>query len=125
VVDRAARVVEVPIPAETRTIRVRKEVAPASEQRIVVPATTRTIQRRVERRPAAVEWREVLCETNASSAQIASVQRALTAAGYTVPATGTFGPQTLAAMERFQRDRGLAVGYLTMETVRALGAGAR
>jgi hypothetical protein len=125
VIATPARVVERQIPAETRTVRVRKMVSPAREDRIVIPATTRTVDRRVVRRAAGVEWREVLCETNASQAQIADVQRALTAAGYTVPATGTFGPQTLAAMERFQRDRGLAVGYLTIETVRALGVGAR
>jgi hypothetical protein len=121
VIATPARVVERPIPAETRNVRIRKMVEPAREERIVIPATTRTVERRVVRRAAGVEWREVLCETNASARMIADVQRGLTAAGYTVPSTGTFGPQTLAAMERFQRDRGLAVGYLTMETVRALG----
>lgn len=125
VIATPARVVERAVPAETRTVRVRKLVTPAREERITIPATTRTIERRVVRRAAGVEWREVLCETNASAAQISDVQRALNAAGYTVPATGTFGPQTLAAMERFQRDRGLAVGYLTIETVRALGVAVR
>ena len=71
--------------------------------------------------PGGLEWREVLCETNASSAKIAEVQAALTAAGYTAPSDGEFGPQTLRAMEAFQRDNGLPVGYLTVSTVEALG----
>lgn len=120
-----ARVEERQAPAETRTVRIRQLATPAREERVVVPASTRTVERRIVRRAATAEWREVLCQTNASPAKIAEIQRALSAAGYTTRATGAFGPQTLQAMERFQRDRGLAVGYLTLETVRALGVAER
>lgn len=68
-----------------------------------------------------LEWRQVLCETNATSATISQIQAALTNAGYSVPADGQFGPATLQAMEAFQRANGLPIGYLTMSTVEALG----
>ena len=72
-----------------------------------------------------MEWREVLCDTNASPAKIREVQAALTEAGYETPADGVFGPSTLRAMEAFQRNNGLPVGYLTVSTVEALGVSPR
>lgn len=116
-----ARVEERRIPAEYRTIKVRRQVAPARQETVIVAATVRTAQTRVVTRPASMEWREVLCETNATPAAIQAVQAALTARGYPTAVDGRFGPSTLAAMERFQQANGLAVGYLTMDTVRALG----
>lgn len=121
VVATPARVEERQIPAEYRTIKVRRQVAPARQETVSIPATFRTSQSRVVTRPAGVEWREVLCETNATPATIRAVQTALTARGYPTTADGEFGPSTLTAMERFQRANGLPVGYLTMDTVRALG----
>jgi len=121
VIATAARVEETPIAAEYRTIKVRRMVAPARQETISIPATYRTVQRRVVSRPAGVEWREVLCETNASPALIRQVQTALTSRGYATAADGAFGPSTLNAMERFQRANGLPIGYLTIDTVRALG----
>jgi hypothetical protein len=125
VIGTPPRVEERVIPAQYQTVKVRKLVEPAREVSNTIPAVTRTEQRRKIVRPASVEWREVLCETNATTAQVADVQRALAAKGYANPADGRFGPVTLAAMERFQRANGLAVGYLTIETVRALGVGTR
>lgn len=119
------RVAERQIPAQYQTVKVRKMVEPAREESRTIPAVTRTEQRRKIVRPASVEWREVLCETNASTAKVVEVQRALATKGYANPADGRFGPATLSAMERFQRENGLAVGYLTIETVRALGVATR
>ncbi len=121
VVATAARVDERQIPAEYRTIKVRRMVEPARQETITIPATYRTVERRVVSRPAGVEWREVLCETNASPALIRDVQSALNSRGFSTSVDGQFGPATLNAMERFQRSNGLPVGYLTIDTVRALG----
>ncbi|KCZ94316.1 peptidoglycan-binding domain-containing protein [Hyphomonas johnsonii] len=121
VVVTPARVVETLIPAEYETVTVQKMVTPAQEQTVVIPATYRTIEKRVVTGGGGLEWREVLCDTNAPPAKIAQVQAALTAKGYEVPADGNFGPATLTAMENYQRANGLPVGYLTISTVESLG----
>lgn len=125
VVAQPAQVVEDVIPAVTETVQVRQMVTPAREEVISIPATYKTIEKREVTGGGGVEWREVLCDTNSSATQIAEIQRSLTAAGYSVPADGTFGPATLSAMESYQRANGLPVGYLTMSTVESLGVTVR
>ncbi len=124
VVSQPAQVIEDIIPAVTETVQVRKMVSPAREEVIIIPATYKTIEKREVTGGGGVEWRQVLCDTNTSSAQIAAVQTALTAAGYSVPADGVFGGATLTAMEAYQRANGLPVGYLTVSTVESLGLSA-
>lgn len=116
-----ARVEDRAVAAVYRTVKERRVLTPAREEPMLVPAVTRkeTLRRVVS--PARTEWREVLCDTNASKAKIAEVQRALNRRGYPTASDGVFGPATLASMERFQRANNLAAGYLTMETVQALG----
>ena len=121
VVVEPARVVEEVIPAEYETVTVQKLVAPATEERIEIPATYKTVEKRVVTGGGGLEWREVLCDTNTTSAKIREIQTALTAAGYAAPADGQFGPATLRAMENYQRANGLPVGYLTVSTVERLG----
>lgn len=122
VVDQPARTVEEIIPAEYRTVKVRKMVSPPRTEQIVIPASVRTMQKRVVTGGGGLQWREVLCETNTSPAKIREVQGGLQRAGlYQGPIDGVFGMSTLTAMEAFQRRNGLAVGNLTIETVRALG----
>lgn len=115
------QVVEDVIPAVYDNVTVRRMVAAAQEEVIVVPATFKTIEKRVVTGGGGLEWREVLCDTNASADKIREVQAALTAAGYDTPTDGAFGPATLQSMEAFQRANGLPVGYLTVSTVQALG----
>jgi len=124
VVQTPARIVEEAVPAVYETITLQKLVSPAREQTTVIPATYRTVEKRVVTGGGSVEWREVLCDTNASPAKIVEVQKALTAKGYKVPADGDFGPATYRAMEAYQRANGLPVGYLTVATVASLGASA-
>lgn len=121
VVVEPARVVEEVIPAvyEDREIRVLD--TPAKEMEIPVPARYETITRQVVVAGGLPTWAEVLCETNTDGLKIAEIQRALAERGYRVEADGRFGPDSEAAMEAFQRANGLASGYLTVETVRALG----
>jgi Putative peptidoglycan binding domain len=121
VVKTPARVVEETVPAVFETITLQKMVSPAQEETRVIPATYRTVEKRVVTGGGSVEWREVLCDTNASPAKIVEVQKALTAKGFKVPADGDFGPATYRAMEAYQRANGLPVGYLTVATVESLG----
>jgi hypothetical protein len=143
-VVRAESVASRTIPAVTRQVTKQELVTPArveprevpavyrtqKDRRLVAPATTETVQiaevRRTERlrrivTPARTEWREVLCGTNATRAKLAEVQRALNGRGFQTAADGVFGAETLRSMEAFQRANNLAVGYLTIETVQALG----
>ncbi|MEZ5998038.1 MAG: peptidoglycan-binding domain-containing protein [Hyphomonas sp.] len=125
VVKTPAQVIEETIPAVYDTVTVQKMVAPAREETMVIPATYKTVEKRVVTGGGGLEWREVLCDTNASTAKIREVQQALSEKGYTVPVDGAFGPATLKAMEDYQRANGLPVGYLTVSTVESLGVSPR
>jgi peptidoglycan hydrolase-like protein with peptidoglycan-binding domain len=73
-----------------------------------------------------MEWREVLCETNLDHATIRDIQRALAAAGHDPgPIDGIVGRLTLAAVADYQREKGLPVGGLTIETIEGLGLNPR
>ncbi len=122
VIDTAPRVEEETIPAEYTSVQVRKLVSPARTETITIPATYKTIEKVKIVSGGNLEWREVICDTNSTPELIAQVQAALDAKGYsTGRSDGVFGMSTLHAMERFQRDNGLIVGQLTMETMDALG----
>lgn len=121
VVVEPASVVEEFVPAVFETVTKQVLVSPASEQVSIVPATFKTVERRVVTGGGELEWLEVLCDTNTTPETIAEVQRALQAEGYDISADGQFGPETLNAMEAYQRANGLPVGYLTVSTVEALG----
>ncbi|WP_321489506.1 peptidoglycan-binding domain-containing protein [uncultured Hyphomonas sp.] len=116
-----ARIVEELVPAEYEDVEVQRLVTPEQQETIVVPATYKTIEKRTVTGGGTVEWREVLCDSNATEARIAEVQRALAGKGYDVQPDGVFGPATLNAMEDWQQKNGLPVGYLTIGTVESLG----
>ncbi len=116
-----ARIEEVVVPAQYEDIPVRRLVRPAEAQRITVPAEYRTVTREQVVGGGEIIWAEVLCETNTTQYKVAEIQGALTDAGYPTLIDGIFGPETQQAMQRFQEDNALAEGYLTIETVRALG----
>jgi peptidoglycan hydrolase-like protein with peptidoglycan-binding domain len=67
-------------------------------------------------------WRRILCETNVSTGVISKVQMSLKRAGYNPgPIDGVLGWRTTAAMKSYQKNKGLAVGELTYETIKSLG----
>ena len=120
VVVRPAEIIEETIAPEYETIEVQKLVSPARQERIEIPATYKTVERRIAIGGVA-EWRPVLCETNTDATKIAEVQQALADAGHPLAIDGIFGPATFAAMQAYQLEQGLAVGYLTVATVERLG----
>lgn len=122
VIDKPAQVVETVTPAVYETRKVKKLVAPAREEKLVAPASVKTKEAVEIVGPGRLEWREVLCETNATKDMIAKVQKALADKGHSPgKIDGVFGPKTLAAMESYQKKAGLGVGQLTRETVESLG----
>ena len=123
VIDRPAEVRRVVVPEQIGTRTVRKLVEPGGVRRIPVPAQmgTTTVRELVE--PGRLEWRAVLCQTNMNPDVISRVQTALANNGYNPgPVNGRLGPETIAALNQYQRARQLPVDqYLNMETVRSLG----
>ena len=109
------------VPAEYQTVRVNKMIKPASETRVVIPAEYGTITKQEKISGGRMEWRPILCETNATRGVISDLQRTLASKGYqTGPIDGVLGQRTMSAVRSYQRDKGLVTGQLTIETLKAL-----
>ena len=111
----------VKIAAKYQTVRKYVMVQPAGSRSIDIPAETREITKKVKVADGSMQWRAILCETNADRSTIASIQQALRKADYAVAKTGRLDARTMAALEEFQRDEGLTEGQITIETLDALG----
>lgn len=110
------------IPAEYKTIKVKKVLTPARESRIEIPAMYQTITKRVKVTDSVLEWRSILCETNTTGDIVRSIQKALSTAGYNPGAAdGVLGGGTMKAIKGYQKEKNLAVGQLTLETIKSLG----
>ena len=110
------------IPAVYDTVRTRKLVSDPVTKSIEIPAEYKTVTRTVQRNDGKMEWASVLCQTNATRSSIMSIQRALKTAGYNPgQIDGVIGSDTMAAVNKYQKAKGLAQGYLTYETIDALG----
>ncbi len=113
---------KIEIPAEYKTIKVMKLVSEPQVKQIPIPEEYETITKTVKVSEGKMEWRPVLCETNMTPGVITSIQEALQQAGYNPGSIdGVLGSQTMAAVKSFQKGKGLAVGGLTIETLRELG----
>lgn len=113
---------KVAIPAEYTTVKVKKLVSAAQEKRTPIPAEYQEVKKTKKVAEGRMEWRPILCQTNMTPVLITALQEALQRAGYNPgPIDGSVGFQTLTAVESFQREKGLASGGLTMETLKALG----
>ncbi len=112
---------KIEIPAEYKTVQVRKLVKPATTRSVEIPAQFTTVKRRNMIADGHVEWRPVLCDTNMSSGIVQRIQTALDGKGFNPgPIDGIIGHQTMDAMKRYQRTKGLANGGLTIETIESL-----
>ncbi len=113
---------KIQIPAEYKTVKVRKMVTPPQERRISMPAEYQMVTRTEMVSEGRMEWRRVLCETNATPNLISKIQSALKTSGYDPGSIdGIFGMRTKAAMNSYQKEKGLAVGGLTYSTIESLG----
>ncbi len=112
----------VAIPAEYNTIKVKTEATPPSTRKIEIPAEYQKITKRVKVTEEVMEWRAILCETNATRGLVTDIQRALKKAGHNPgPIDGVIGRETKAAINSFQKAKSLAIGGVTQETLRKLG----
>ncbi len=116
------RMVTRTIPAVYKTIKVKKVTQPSQERRIEIPAVYQTVTNKVRVSDSILEWRSILCETNTTGDVVRNLQRALLAAGYNPgPIDGVIGQETMQAVKAYQQAKSMAVGQLTIETIRSLG----
>ena len=98
-------------------------VEPATENKIEVAATYKTVMKKVLVKKGGYQgWKEVMCEQNATDNKIGEIQKALKREGYDPgPVDNQMGGKTKDALIKFQQDKGLPVGNLNTETLKALG----
>jgi hypothetical protein len=99
------------------------QVQPATEKRVPVPAEYETVEQKVLVTPAKQYCTQILCDVNATPNKMMEIQKALQTAGfYNGPIDGEMGTNTMAAISAYQQSKGLpADGYITVDTVKALG----
>ena len=109
------------IPAEYKTVKIKKLVTPPKEKRIAIPEEYQTITKTEQVTDGRMEWRRVLCETNMSRDVIKQIQKALQGADHDPKyIDGVIGWRTINAIKAYQKEKGLAVGGLTYETIKSL-----
>ncbi len=113
----------VTVPAEYKTVKVRKMVTPPQERRIEIPAQYGKVTKTEKVSEGHMEWKPVLCQADMTAAKIREIQKALKAAGvYYGPIDGIVGSETIRAMQKYQKQKGLtSTRYITIETVKSLG----
>jgi hypothetical protein len=110
------------LPAVYREQVTRKVIRPAAYEVVGGPAVYRSVEKKVVVREEGQGWAQVFCGGAISNEFLYKVQGALAAKGYDPgPVDGIDKPSMYAALSRFQRDRHIARGQLTIETGRALG----
>jgi len=122
VLETPATVKEEVIPATYKTVKVEKLVTPAKELKTPVEAEYKMVEKRKKVANTHVGWQRILCQTNMTKDVIAKIQTALNEKSYKAgKPDGALGRGTRNALERFQKDNGLATGGITYETLNALG----
>lgn len=111
----------VSVPAKYKTVTVHKLVKPEATSMVEIPEKYETVKRRRMVKEGYVEWRPVLCETNMTPEAARRIQTALQQAGFSPgPIDGVVGFETMSAVKRYQRSKGLATGGLTIKTLESL-----
>ncbi|MFK8066978.1 MAG: peptidoglycan-binding protein [Gammaproteobacteria bacterium] len=113
----------VEIPAEYKTVSIRKLVTSPQERRTVIPAQYGQVTKTERVSEGHMEWKPVLCQANMTTAKVQEIQTALKTNGnYYGPIDGVVGSQTINAVQKYQRSKGLTpTRFLTIETVKSLG----
>jgi len=124
VLDTPATVKEEIVPAVYETVKIEKLVVEAKEIRKPVEAEYKTIEKRKKVVDSSLAWQRILCQTNMTKDVIKTIQSSLNDRGYNAgKPDGAMGRGTKAALEKFQKDNGLATGGITYETLNALNIG--
>lgn len=122
VVESAATVEEEKVEPVAKLIKVSNVATTAEEIRTMIPAVFKTVEKRSKVSSERLEWRRVLCKTNMGADINKRIQQALKDAGvYKGPVDGAIGRGTMNAVERFQKENGMATGGLTIDILEKLG----
>lgn len=112
-------------PAVIETVTEQVQVQPEQVNeagQVTRPAVFRTVTRQDIVQPRHDSWIEIPCPAQMTPEFIASVQRALTARGYSPGGiTGRMDRSTRIALRRYQKETGLDSSALSMNTARQLG----
>ena len=111
------------IPAQTQVVPRQKIVQPSREVKTEIPTTYKTIMKKVlVKRGGYMIWKETLCDQDITESKINQIQQALAREGYDPGSVDNqMGEKTKESIIKFQRDKGLPVGNLNLETLHALG----
>jgi len=121
VLDTPATVKEEIIPATYEMVKTEKLVTPSKEVRTPVEAEYKMIEKRKKVAASSMAWQRILCQTNMTKDVIKKIQIALNEKSYKVgKPDGVLGRGTRNALERYQKDNGLATGGITYETLGSL-----
>lgn len=112
------------VAAEYETITIAEKVADAKINEVAVPPLYASFSTE-KPNSGKPEWRQVLCQNNATESKIAEVQKALSAAGFKPGNTsGTMDQASYDALRQYQQKAGLPVDegrYINVDTIRKLG----
>jgi len=113
-----ARIEEVNKPAVYKVIKYKKIIHPPQKQVVPIPAQYKTITKKVKISEGKMIWKRTMCETNIDNSLVKKIQRYLRKDRYNPgPVDGILGRQTRRALKSFQRDKGLAIGSITYQTL--------
>lgn len=122
VLDVPASVEEEKVAAETRIIKTQRIASAADVIKTAVPAQKKTVELRKKVSNEKLEWRRVLCQTNMTKELNMKIQNALKEAGYyNGPVDGSIGRGTLNSVNKYQVDKDLPRGGLTIKVLENLG----
>jgi len=122
VLETPATTKSVTIPAKYKTVKVKELVTPATVSRTAIPEEYRTVSKKIKVSDATLKWQPILCKSSMTKVNIKSVQKSLKSAGFNPgPIDGIMGWRTKAAVNKFQKSKGISTGALTKETLSALG----
>ncbi len=111
------------IPAEYTSRSYQKVKTPTQIKEVEIPAEFATVTKKtLVKQGGYTVWKEVLCEDQINGNTIYAIQRALKNRNYDVGNVDqVLGSQTKAALTQFQRDNGLPIGQLDVDTLNLLG----
>jgi hypothetical protein len=113
-----ARIEEIKKPAVYKTIKYKKMLQPPEKQVVPIPAQYKTITKKIKITEGHMIWKRTMCETNIDRTLVLKIQQYLRKDRYNPgPVDGILGRQTRHALKSFQRDKGLAIGSITYQTL--------